>query len=58
MAKSKVKIQEVSQVNGTQKIELPKYSSQIINLANGYAKATKPANVGQVSEDINPTFTI
>ncbi|WP_455633969.1 MjaI family restriction endonuclease [Parabacteroides sp.] len=52
MAKSKVKIQEVSQVNGTQKIELPKYSSQIINLANGYAKATKPANVGQVSEDI------
>ncbi len=52
MANSKVKLDDVSSANGTRKISLPKYSSQVINLANGYAKATKPANVGQVSEDI------
>lgn len=52
MANSKVKLEDVSSANGTPKISLPKYSSQVINLANGYAKATKPANVGQVSEDI------
>lgn len=52
MAKSKIKFDDVSFANGTQKIQLPKYSSQVINLANGYSKATKPANVGQVSEDI------
>ena len=52
MASSKVKLDDVSSANGTQKITHPKYSSQVINLANGYAKATKPANVGQVSEDI------
>lgn len=52
MKSSKVKIDDVSKANGTNKIHLPKYSSQVINLANGYAKATKPANVGQVSEDI------
>lgn len=52
MAKSKIKFNDVSSANGTQKIQLPKYSSQVINLANGYSKATRPANVGQVSEDI------
>ena len=49
MAKSKIKFNDVSSANGTQKIQLPKYSSQVINLANGYSKATRPANVGQVS---------
>ena len=52
MKKSKIKFDDVSSANGTKKISLPKYSSQVINLANGYSKATKPANVGQVSEDI------
>lgn len=52
MASSKIKIDDVSSANGTQKVSLPKYSSQVINLANGYAKATRPDNVGQVSEDI------
>ena len=52
MASSKIKLDDVSSANGTQKVSLPKYSSQVINLANGYAKATRPANVGQVSEDI------
>ena len=40
MAKSKIKFNDVSSANGTQKIQLPKYSSQVINLANGYSKAT------------------
>jgi hypothetical protein len=44
MAKSKIKFNDVSSANGTQKIQLPKYSSQVINLANGYSKATRPAN--------------
>lgn len=52
MASSKIKLDDVSSANGTQKVSLPKYSSQVINLANGYAKATRPDNVGQVSEDI------
>ena len=45
MASSKIKLDDVSSANGTQKVSLPKYSSQVINLANGYAKATRPANV-------------
>lgn len=52
MASSKIKLDDVSSANGMQKVSLPKYSSQVINLANGYAKATRPDNVGQVSEDI------
>lgn len=48
----KISITEISEVNGTSAPELPKYSSAVINLASGYAKATCPANVGQVSDEI------
>lgn len=48
----KIKLAEVSKVNGTSAPELPKYSSSVINSASGYAKATRPANVGQVSDEI------
>lgn len=48
----KIKIAEVSKVNGTSAPVLPKYSSSVINSASGYAKATRPANVGQVSDEI------
>lgn len=48
----KIKIAEVSRVNGTSAPKLPKYSSSVINSASGYAKATRPANVGQVSDEI------
>lgn len=48
----KIKLTEVSKVNGTSAPELPKYSSSVINSASGYAKATRPANVGQVSDEI------
>ena len=51
---AKIKLSDVSLTNGTQSgpLNIPKYSSQIINLANGYAKATKPAHVGMVSQEI------
>lgn len=48
----KIKIAEVSKVNGTSAPKLPKYSSSVINSASGYARATRPANVGQVSDEI------
>jgi hypothetical protein len=35
------------------KPELPKYSSQLINLANQFAQGTRPRVVGQMSELIN-----
>jgi len=52
MIKSKIKFSEVTQENGSTTPNLPKYSSSVINLASGYAHATRPTNVGQVSEEI------
>lgn len=48
----KVRIADVSKTNGTSAPKLPKYSSSVINSASGYAHATRPENVGQVSEEI------
>ena len=45
MASSKIKLDDVSSANGTQKVSLPKYWYQFINLANGYAKENRPDNV-------------
>lgn len=51
---AKIKLSDVSTTNGTQSgpLEIPKYASQVINLANQYAKATRPAHVGMVSQEI------
>lgn len=48
--KIKIKISEVKELLGAKPIELPKYSSPIINLANYYAKGTHPPVVGQMSD--------
>lgn len=52
MKKSKIKFSDVTQENGSTTPILPKYSSSVINLASGYAHATRPENVGQVSDEI------
>lgn len=38
-------------ISGT-KIEFPKYTTQVMNLANSNAQATRPKNVGQLSDII------
>ena len=52
MKKAKIKKKDVSAVNKTKAPNLPKYSSGVINSASGYARATRPANVGMVSQEI------
>ncbi len=50
--KTKVKItnKEIKELLGITSFEFPKYSTQIINLANQNAQGTKPSVVGQMSE--------
>ena len=42
----------VAKAIGIPALSIPKYSSTVINNSNGYARATKPENVSQVSETI------
>ena len=42
----------IAKAIGIPALSLPKYSKTVINNANGYARATKPENVSQVSETI------
>jgi len=46
----KIPFDEVKELLGTEKFEFPKYSTQIINLANQNAQGTRPKVVGQMSE--------
>ena len=50
--KPKVKItnKEIKNLLGVKSFEFPKYSTQILNLANQNAQGTRPAVVGQMSE--------
>jgi len=48
----KIKNKNISKALSLPAISLPKYSSNVINKANGYARATRPENVSQVSETI------
>jgi len=50
--KTKVKItnKEIKELLGITSFEFPKYSTQIINLANQNAQGTRPSVVGQMSE--------
>ena len=52
----KIKNSEIKELLGSQPIEFPKYSTQIINLANQNAQGTRPAVVGQMS-DLIQEFT-
>ena len=45
-----IKNAQLRSFNEYQAISLPKYTSQIINLANQNAQGTRPRNVGQMSE--------
>ncbi|MDZ7725703.1 MAG: MjaI family restriction endonuclease [candidate division KSB1 bacterium] len=46
----KIKNSEMKELLGSEPVEFPKYSTQIINLANQNAQGTRPAVVGQMSE--------
>lgn len=53
--KIKIKNDELSVINKTKSPELPKYTSQLINLANQNAQGTRPKVVGNLS-DLFPEF--
>ncbi len=50
--KTKIKIsnEEIRNMLGSTSLKFPKYSTQILNLANQNAQATRPKTVGQMSE--------
>ncbi len=50
MNKTKIKNEEVSQMLDAEVVSFPKYATQLINLANQNAQATRPEVVGQMSE--------
>lgn len=50
MPKFKISNEYISRCNDTKTPEYPKYTTQVINLANQNAGATRPRNVGQLSE--------
>ncbi|GBE26144.1 MjaI restriction endonuclease [bacterium BMS3Bbin03] len=52
----KISNSEIKQLLGIESFEFPKYSTQIINLANQNAQGTRPAVVGQMS-DLIQEFT-
>ena len=41
---------ELEALNGTEKVDFPKYTSQLVNWANQNAQGTRPRVVGQLSE--------
>ncbi|WP_293448839.1 MjaI family restriction endonuclease [Persephonella sp.] len=46
----KIKIDEIKKLMEIETPEFPKYATQIINLANQNAQATRPRVVGQMSK--------
>lgn len=48
--KVKIKKEEIQEKVGGEIYEFPKYSTQLINLANGNAQGTRPKVVGQLSD--------
>jgi len=46
----KLSNREIKELLGAPKLDFPKYSTQIINLANQNAQGTRPKTVGQMSE--------
>ncbi len=52
----KIKNEEVKRLLGVEMTDFPKYTTQIINLANGDAQGTRPRVVGQLS-DLIQEFT-
>ena len=50
-----IKNEEVAKFNESKNYDFPKYTTQIINLANQNAGATRPAKIGQLS-DLFPEY--
>jgi len=46
----RIPFNEIKELLGTEKFEFPKYSTQLLNLANQNAQGTRPSVVGQMSE--------
>ncbi len=46
----KIPCSEVKALLGSETFDFPKYTTQVINLANQNAQGTRPAIVGQMSE--------
>ena len=46
----RIPFDEIKELLGTEKFEFPKYSTQLLNLANQNAQGTRPSVVGQMSE--------
>lgn len=46
----RIPFDEIKELLGTEKFEFPKYSTQLLNLANQNAQGTRPAVFGQMSE--------
>lgn len=46
----RIPFDEIKKLLGTEKFEFPKYSTQLLNLANQNAQGTRPSVVGQMSE--------
>ncbi|ACM93100.1 type II restriction enzyme MjaI [Nautilia profundicola AmH] len=58
MKKEKIKLDHIFELLDIKKPTFPKYTTQIINLANQNAKGTVPAVVGQMSELIKEVNSI
>lgn len=54
--KIKIKTEEVHSLMGATTTEFPKYTTQLLNLANQNSGATRPSNIGQLS-DLIQTFS-
>jgi hypothetical protein len=50
MRKIKIKNEEVTRLLDAEAVSFPKYTTQLINLANQNAQGTRPETVGQMSE--------
>lgn len=50
MSKTKISFEEIKKYLGSSVEEFPKYSTQILNLANQNSQATRPKIVGQLSD--------
>lgn len=50
MSRVKISVEQLKEYLGSPVTEFPKYSTQILNLANQNAQATRPKVVGQLSE--------
>ena len=53
MSTLKLNFDELKAIAGIESLEFPKYTTQIMNLANQNAQGTRPKVVGQMSELIN-----